>query len=251
MRRRPVLVAVLVASALEACAEPAVTPLAPMGLTAHGGELVLSMGDGRELHSQELLGATLTVGGTRVRLDAIERASLPRGGTYVLHHFTRLDGSGETSEFCTMDAEGRRWALPFVDAEGQLYLACSAGAIGKCARWGYWPQDPATRELHEACTRMVRADYGGDGATATRDGTAIKLCDRLGILPCDDGHGPLEAAWSRDGAVCVARPRLSDLATLEQLEARYPWLKDHLGETACTLDAAWDEPRAVLFGFVP
>lgn len=262
MSRGPALAAVIAAGALiGACAEP---QRAPKGLTARGGELVLSTGDGRTLRSRDLLGATLTVGGVKVRLDAIEPGTLParsRAGRdpgpskpatgYLLHHFTRLDAGGGEAEFCTPDPEGRRWALPFLDEKGQVYLSCTAGAIGKCARWGYWPEDPETRELHEACTRMARADYGGDGATATRDHTAIKFCDRLGVFPCDDGQGAFEAAWSREGAVCVARPRQPDLATLDQLEARYPRLKGHLGEAACTFTAARSDPRALIFGFAP
>ena len=48
-----------------------------------------------------------------------------------------------------------------------LTLACEGGAITKCIRWGYqpWAQHSGSslKELHQACTRMARADYCGTG----------------------------------------------------------------------------------------
>jgi hypothetical protein len=40
----------------------------------------------------------------------------------------------------------------------------------------------------------------------------------------------LEAAFGPDGAVCVAHPRLADLASLDGLARGYPRLRGHLGE---------------------
>ena len=104
--------------------------------------------------------------------------------------------------------------------------------------------------LHQACVRMVRADYGGTGATATRDGTRIAFCDRAGVHPCGD-RDRLEAAWSPIGAICVARPRIPELITLEQLAERYPRLSGHLGGDACTVAVASQDQRSVLFSFFP
>lgn len=220
-------------------------------LTARGGELFFTTEDGREMASRDLVGATLVVGGQRVRLDSVKRARPPNGLSYVLHRFVVLGDGGAESELCHVDPEGNRWALPFLDERGRVFLACTAGAIGKCARFGYWPEDPATRELHRACVRMVRADYGGDGTSATKTGRGLSFCDRAGIFPCEDADRPFEAAWSEGGAVCVARPRVVELATLTDLERRYPRLRDRVGEGACTFASALDDPRAVLFGFVP
>jgi hypothetical protein len=121
-----------------------------------------------------------------------------------------------------------------VDEHGAVQLVCTSGAIGKCIRWGY---PPARKALHEACIRMVRADYGGDGATATRDGTMISFCDRAGVHRCPATAPALEAIWAPLGAVCVARPRIEALATLKQLAARYPRLAGHLG-SACAMASA-------------
>ena len=63
-------------------------------------------------------------------------------------------------------------------------LICTGGAIGKCVRWGYkpWRSGPdgvALWDYHQACVRMVRADYGGDGVGHTRDNTPVDVFDRL------------------------------------------------------------------------
>ena len=106
------------------------------------------------------------------------------------------------------------------------------------------------RPLHEACIRMVRADYGGTGATATRDGTRIAFCDRSGVHRCP-ARGRLEAAWSPSGATCVAAPRIAELATLDQLAERYPRLIGHLGREACTMATAAVDGRTLLFSLFP
>jgi hypothetical protein len=94
---------------------------------------------------------------------------------------------------------------------------------------------------------MARADYGGDGATMTRDGALVAMCDRFGIRPCSDKM-PMrfEAAWGPDGAVCVARPRFRDLVSLEELARRYPRLAPQLGPAACTEERAGRNPAALL-----
>jgi hypothetical protein len=142
--------------------------------------------------------------------------------------------------------------VPVLDDQRGVQLVCSSGAIAKCVRWGYPPPEPgaeARRALHDACVRMVRADYGGTGETATRDGTLIQFCDRAGVHPCPD-QGELEAAWAPDGATCVARPRIPEIVTLSQLAERYPRLRGHLGPETCTIAVAADG-HTVLFSLFP
>jgi hypothetical protein len=216
-------------------------------LTVRGTELVLTTGDGRTLRSAELIGATLTIGAVNVRLDAVDRD--PGSRDEVLRHrFAVIESDGARAELCEADPDGDRWAIPVIDETGQVQLVCSSGAIVKCVRWGY---PPAMRALHDACVRMVRADYGGNGATATRDGTRIAFCDRSGVHPCTGDGRIIEAAWSPTGATCVAHPRIPELATLDQLAERYPQLRGHLGGDACTMAAASREPRALVFSFFP
>lgn len=55
------------------------------------------------------------------------------------------------------------------------------GGIAKCVDMGYKPWTSAADELHQACVRMVRADFCGDGVPFTVDGTAIDVQDWTGV----------------------------------------------------------------------
>lgn len=88
-------------------------------------------------------------------------------------------------------------------------FACKTGAIAKCVLWGY---DPAVvgAAMHQACTRMVRADYCGDGVSSTRDGTLIDVSDVRGVQSAANLPGfAFEAGWGEDGATCVHRARFA------------------------------------------
>ncbi|WP_395813907.1 ADYC domain-containing protein [Archangium minus] len=71
-------------------------------------------------------------------------------------------------------------------APGKLTFACENGAISKCIQWGYKPwasrDGQSMADLHQACTRMARADYCGDGRSHTHENTAIDMYDRLGVI---------------------------------------------------------------------
>jgi ADYC domain/Pentapeptide repeats (8 copies) len=108
-------------------------------------------------------------------------------------------------------------------------VACQGSALAKCAEWGYapWASDIvesdegnvnqhniARAELHQACTRMVRGDYCGDGTAHTVAGTMINIWDNFKIQERDTGSTmPLEAEWSPDGAVCVKHTRWRQSST--------------------------------------
>jgi hypothetical protein len=65
-------------------------------------------------------------------------------------------------------------------------------------------------DLHQACTRMARADYCGNGQSHTHENTAIDFYDRFGIAELGKwapGSAPFEAAWAPDGATCLAHTR--------------------------------------------
>jgi hypothetical protein len=62
--------------------------------------------------------------------------------------------------------------------------------------------------LHQACVRMVRADYCGDGTSHTQVGTEIDVYDTFKIESADETvPGSLEAEWGVDGAQCVLHTR--------------------------------------------
>jgi hypothetical protein len=81
--------------------------------------------------------------------------------------------------------------------------------------------------LHQACTRLLRADYCGDGTSATRDGTLVDLWDTAGLEADTAPSWPFEAEWSEDGAACVASTRHATLPdggglVLDYIQAHCP-----------------------------
>jgi hypothetical protein len=99
---------------------------------------------------------------------------------------------------------------------------------------------------------MVRADYGGDGKSATREGTLIYLCDRFDVLSCQPTpEFVFEAGWNAAGASCVARPRIPDLATVSALAERYPRLAGKVGTAACDEERALADPATLLINRSP
>jgi hypothetical protein len=124
-------------------------------------------------------------------------------------------------------------------AAGDFELVCTSGAQGKCLRFGYapWratPDGRPMRDWYNACVRMLRADYCGDGRPHTRDGTLVDLYDRIGVQkPDTDALSRFEAAWGPGGAVCVARTRIPDIIDLDGLARACPRLAPRLGPQAC------------------
>ncbi|MEM6989475.1 MAG: ADYC domain-containing protein [Myxococcota bacterium] len=101
------------------------------------------------------------------------------------------------------------------DANAELVtFSCTTGVVAKCVEWGYAPHEVGAA-AHQACTRMARADYCGDGVAHTREGTAVDIFDQLGVMrpESDDAEGMrFEAGWGPDGAVCVHEPRYDVVA---------------------------------------
>jgi len=94
----------------------------------------------------------------------------------------------------------------FAPRPDSMYIACLSGAVGKSMQWHYKPDTG----LHETATRMVRADYCGDGVSHTVPGTPIRLQDDS-FYPDDPPAGyAMEAAWSAssDHVLCLDTPRL-------------------------------------------
>ena len=114
--------------------------------------------------------------------------------------------------FGTWDGSGARH-----DDDRKATFACETGALAKCATWGYkpWAYDVygiSMADVHQACTRMVRADYCGNGRSHTTLGTVIDHYDSVGVAtsqwPGSAGERPpFEAAWLPNGAACFAATR--------------------------------------------
>jgi hypothetical protein len=179
----------------------------------------------------------------RLRVEAVEMDPRDQDGDVRLYTLSQLDPvSGSWHSYCSPDAEGRSRAIPvqgswrvdgsFDAAAGRVTFACTSGAIAKCIRFGYKPwkivDGVSLRDHHQACMRMVRADYCGDGRAHTRDGTRIDMWDRLGIQQrTDTSEYPevFEAAWGPHGAEYVNVPRWS-----EDVQALASECPDRLGQ---------------------
>ncbi|RUM23398.1 hypothetical protein EFQ99_22415 [Rhizobium vallis] len=226
----------------------------------------LTFSSGKVLQGKELVGATLSLRlsgdavAHRVRVDDIVTDSRDPDGEVLLHKVTVVDGPTPV-ELCDPDPDGNRWMFPLKgqwNSEGKMIsqsgftLTCSAGAQGKCVRFGYKPWKTLSdgtdlAEYHRACVNMVRADYCGDHAT-TRTGMKIDIYDDRGIEQEAESSGrddlSFEAAWSATGAVCVAHTRVPEKMTLEDLQNSCPRLANRLGPAPCTAENA----KAGLFG---
>ncbi|WP_343073287.1 ADYC domain-containing protein [Pyxidicoccus fallax] len=147
------------------------------------------------------------------------------------------------------------------DVPGKLTLACENGAISKCVRWGYKPwterNGKSLVDLHQACTRMARADYCGNGRSHTRDYTVIDMYDGFGVLSpttqASEDFDPkkitFEAAWAPDGATCISRTRdgkaLSSI--LQECPQRFRASTVDLGEgDRCAVQREGVSPKAAL-----
>ena len=234
-------------------------------INVEGASFVVVLSDGRVLRSRDLIGATLNIvtggGGTlRLRIDAVEpdpgdvARSASASNEVLLHSFSFQTPDGDWRNPCEAGPDGRRQGFPIAGRErgdatfepaepGVFELTCTAGAQGKCVRFGYHPwernADGSSRlNLYNACIRMVRADYSGDGRGTTRNGQQIDIYDFAQIQPkADDPAHEFEAGWSPEGAVCVRHVRVKENANLAELEASVPRLKGRTGEI-CTEEFA-------------
>ena len=239
-------------------ARPGVTQSAALkSVEVQGTEFKVTLTDGRVLRSRELVGARLTIamGGqaVRVRIDGVDRDPDARNGEVWLHTFSAELADGSWQNVCDAGPDGRRQGFPVAGRPrpdgmlepadpGIFELACTSGALGKCVRFGYRPwafkDGLELRELYNACIRMVRADYCGNGTATTKDGQAIDMYDDLGIQkPENDPAMDFEAGWTEEGAACVRHARVKENVTLEALVAACPRLQDRVGP-ACSEEAA-------------
>lgn len=145
-----------------------------------------------------------------------------------------------------------------IDDPEVFTFACRGYVLEKCVSAGYIPWGEASvcdetsgrgkksecetftlRDHHQACTRMLRADFCGDGTAHTVDGIIVSLYDGLGIR-LDTEDWSFEAEWDEDGAICAMRDRLGD---------ELPACADSLDDPTCG-DALHLTEGALLFSEV-
>jgi hypothetical protein len=219
----------------------------PGGVVAaslEGSELVLTSRDGETVRGTSVVGVELGNGHRATfRIDDANRSSVP-GEEDVWEYVVSRQAKGHRWEpVCGTNDDGTplkvialsgiwdyRQGVPgggdHLDDPSLITFACSDGALAKCVHFGYAPwrtvqtcdgagncTDVSLADHHQACTRMVRADYCGDGRSFTQDGMLIDLYDGLS-LQTDTETWPFEAEWSADGAVCLSHFRISNQTEL-------------------------------------
>ncbi len=181
-----------------------------------------------------------------LRIDDIHQdPAAPEGDVYFYDISVEDPKDGTWSSLC-LDAHGDPTAaIPIanhwdavtgdrIDDPNTVTFACRGAVLAKCVEWGYRPwatakscknKKCATISLadhHQACTRMARADYCGEGLPHTINDTPIDILDRLSPTIQDEassgaeGWG-VEAEWGPDGALCIGESlRLHMLEELGQ-----------------------------------
>jgi hypothetical protein len=214
------------------------------GVQLNGTQFSARTDSGQSLSGADLIGTTFEVTVTEAEGQAVYQLKLgamyvdpqsPSSDVYLYDvQYKRADAPSWGS-LCT-DSDGNpipaiplrnHWNLTNgarVDDDDAVTFACTNGALAKCVRWGYRPWASATRcfgnfcpqvplaDYHQACTRMVRADYCGNGHSYTVDGTAIDVFDNLS--PHIQSRGTswrIEAKWTPNGATCLGKTRAKAL----------------------------------------
>lgn len=214
--------------------------LAISNVSLDGTILTGNLPNGTQITALDFIGATMQgvlTDGTTVSLvidDIVES-----GDADILHYaISHVSSRGGAKPVCGLNESGDAiMSFPltgrydqtvgtatggsFIADASRFSLACRGAALAKCAELGYKPFRDATecnasgacqtvsmQPLHQACVRMVRADYCGDGASHTQNGTEIDVFDTFKIKGEDPSvMGSLEAEWGVDGAQCVVHTR--------------------------------------------
>jgi len=201
------------------------------GLSLSGSSLSatkVSSGVSTVLTGAQLVGAVieLDIDGARwqLRLDDIYKNPADPAGDVWFYDIT-VQAPGDTGwEPLCFDHLGQpTQAIPLANywdlASGArvvdanvVTFACRDAVLAKCVEWGYrpWARQGTTSlaNHHQACTRMARADYCGDGTPHTFGGTPIDVLDRLApaiqrAATTSRSNWGIEAEWGPNGAVCV------------------------------------------------
>jgi hypothetical protein len=173
--------------------------------------------------------ATLSDGSTLpIKVDAVSQLAAPNAD--LLGYSVSYQTASSTSALCGYELDGSAvQAVPVIGSfnygqgvtGGGSYttstsvftFACRHYAIEKCIEFGYapWKNTNGTtlQNAWVACTRMLRADYCGDGTPNTVDGTIIDVYDRYNIQTVSMPAWPVEAEWGTAGANCLT-PNVKD-----------------------------------------
>ena len=175
-----------------------------------------------------------------LRIDAAESVADPMG-TYA-HYLVTYPVEDGWVPLCGVDEFGYPvFAIPlnglwdyragvpgggdWIPDDDAFTFACEGFVLAKCVAMGYPPWlegkicDSEAKEKkcektslaahHQACSRLLRADYCGDGSSYTADDTLLDAYDGIGIRD-DTEDWQFEAEWDADGARCINALRIPD-----------------------------------------
>lgn len=150
---------------------------------------------------------------------------------YCWHWYSDGTNTAQPLAEALIPIAGAKWAAngSRIDDSAAISFGCVNDAIGACVDWGYAPWDSATtwsgfppkatlvslKDSHQACTRMKRADFCGNGTGNTSDfntstsATVIQVWDSFNVHSMTpQTRDTMEAYWNTDGATCVNPDRL-------------------------------------------
>lgn len=201
----------------------------PVSSVAVDGTLLTGLVNGTAVSGQDFekayFAGVATSGATvQLRVEHVERPTARQADVWH-YEFRYLTANGEWKNLCqgkkAVVTAGRWDFHQGVAGDGAkiadsavLTIGCERSAIEKCINGGYRPwvtrSGVSLDPYHQACVRMLRADYCGDGVSHTKPGAKVNLYDPLGIQQ-DDEKWVLEAQWTATGAQCLNTLNLAPL----------------------------------------
>jgi hypothetical protein len=170
----------------------------------------------------------LTSGGVALPAQVVS-SSLLLGAPDLLGYRININVAGVWSPLCGTDARGvpilavklpgtwdQRSGVPgggdHIPNPQAFTLACEGSTLEKCAELYNPVLSLSVGAAHQACTRMLRADYCGDGTPHTNSGVVVDIHDRLGKqFSSASATWNNEAMWGEQGAGCIANLRVAAL----------------------------------------
>ncbi len=198
------------------------------GMSINGSQLSGVKSNGTAISGTGFVGAsmtgTLTSGGAvSLRVDSAQLLPAPNNDVWAYGMSYQLAGTTTWSPMCGSSSTlavplSGTWNLgsgvvgggSWTNSSTTFTFGCRGAALAKCVELGYKPwkivNGVSLRNHHQACVRMIRADYCGDGKAWTQDGTPINVYDSLNIQT-DGAAYKLDAEWTPAGARCIYKLR--------------------------------------------
>ena len=259
---RPLFNMIAAAVALAAATSP--KSAEEPSLQVQHGQFVLTASDGTRLPHSDIAGIEVVIrnpanGGYRTRINRVvpdPHAAEPM----MLYDISFLNtATGRWEPLCNPGPYGMALAVPVAGTwaregrfqpldDGRFTFNCTSGAHVKCLRMGHAPwktgaQGQSLAPVHQACTRMMRADYCGTGQPFTVAGRQLQVFGKGDATP-EHLFGQFEALWGENGAICLARARVPGAFPLDLILRSCPRLEKSV--SICNADLLEINPAALL-----